>query len=213
MTIPSLLRLEEHRALSGITLSGRVLDLGGDKNSNYLRFFKGTFETFTVNMAPATKPDLVHDLEQKLPLADASYDHVLLINVLEHIFNYQQLLVESARVLKSGGTLVIVVPFLFPYHPSPGDYRRFSASALEKELSQVGLQSITVSPLGGGVFETAYLLIDRLLPKLLRAINFYTVRFVAVGLDRLLETVGRMARKKYQASDYALGFVAIGNKI
>ena len=39
-SVPSLLRLEEHRAFSNIALSGKVLDLGGDKNSEYTSFSK-----------------------------------------------------------------------------------------------------------------------------------------------------------------------------
>lgn len=130
MNIPSLLRVEEHNALAGITLSGRVLDLGGDKHSEYLRFFNGTFETTTLNLSEAVQPDIVHDLEQPLPIADGLYDHVLLINVLEHIFDYRALLRETVRVVKLGGSVVVVVPFLFPVHPSPNDYHRFTSSAL-----------------------------------------------------------------------------------
>lgn len=210
--IPSLLRLEEHRAMSRITLSGRVLDLGGDKNSNYVTYFKGTFTTTTVNISEKSKPDIVHDLEHPIPLADASYDGALLINVLEHVFNYRQLLQESVRILRPGGTVVIVVPFLFPIHPSPYDFHRFTEMALRRECESAGLEHIEVWPLGSGVFAARYLMLDRLLPKPLRALNFYTFRYVVMLADTCVVRVVRMLGKKYVPGDYALGFCVHATK-
>jgi SAM-dependent methyltransferase len=211
MGIPSLLRLEEHRALSGITLSGRVLDLGGDKNSEYLRFFKGQFDTTSVNMSGQAKPDIMHNLEEPLPMADASYDHALLINVLEHIFDYRALLREAKRVVRPGGSVVIVVPYLFPVHPSPEDFHRFTGSALMRELAVAGLHEVQVQALGGGVFRARYLLLDRLLPKPLRMLNFYTGRYVTYALDRLLVALTEALGKRYLPADYALGYVAVAH--
>ena len=212
MNVPSLLRLEEHNALAHLTLSGRVLDLGGDKNSEYLRFFQGQFETMTLNLNEKTRPDILHDLEKPLPVTDASYDHVLLINVLEHVFEYRALLREAVRVLKPDGSLVVVVPFLFPIHPSPNDYHRFTFVALQQELSRVGLKDISVHSLGGGVFASRYLLLDRLLPKFLRVVNFYTCRYVMIACDILMQKIARLFHKKYMREEYALGYSAVGRK-
>lgn len=211
-SIPSLLRLEEHKALSSLTLSGNVLDLGGDKNAEYLHFFKGTFETTTVNFNEKARPDILHNLEEPLPVADSLYDHVVLCNVLEHIFEYRPLLREAVRVLKSGGSIIIIVPFLFPVHPSPQDYRRFSASALYKELEILGLQDISVRALGTGVFAARYVLLDRLLPRPLRLLHFYTCRYAVYGLDALMGVLARAGGKRYDRDEYALGYCATAKK-
>lgn len=44
-----------------------------------------------------------HDLNEPLPIANASYDIVILADVLEHVFLAEELLIEIKRVLKSGG--------------------------------------------------------------------------------------------------------------
>lgn len=212
MDIPSLLRFEEHKALVQITLSGRVLDLGGDKNSEYLRFFKGTFETTTLNLSSKTRPDIVHDLEKPLPIADGSYDHVLLMNVLEHIFEYRALLQEAVRVLRPGGSIVLTVPLLYPFHASPGDYHRFTATMLEKELEKEGFVDIHIQSLGSGVFAARYLLLDRLIPRPLRVVNFYSCRYVVQALDRGVEGLSRFLGKKYDKADYALGHCVVAHK-
>ncbi len=47
-----------------------------------------------------------------LSFKDQSIDHVVCLEVLEHVPNYEAALLEFARVLKPGGRLIITVPFL-----------------------------------------------------------------------------------------------------
>lgn len=210
--IPSLLRLAEHEALKNIRLSGLVLDLGADANSNYLSFVSGVYTVTRVNLDPKTRPDILHDLEKPLPILDAQYDGVVLFNVLEHIFNYRELLSESVRVLRPRGTMVLVVPFLFPIHPSPNDFQRFSSSTLRTHLMKLGLIDIHVQVLGKGVWSACYLLIDRLLPHPVRILNFYSLRFFVLGMDYITLLGARMLGKKYDPADYALGYCVTAHR-
>jgi len=212
MAIDTLLRRAEHEALSRISLDGEVLDLGGDKRSTYRKFLKGDANYTIVNLDPESSPDIAHDLEQSLPVAAQSFDAVLLINVLEHIFNYQQLLEESRRVLKPGGKIVIVVPFMFPVHPSPHDYWRFTSEALARVLADIGFQDITSTPLGSGVFAARYVALDRLMPGAIRLIGCYTFRYIALALDALFTATARALGKKYDPADYALGYMIVAKR-
>lgn len=206
MSFDTLLRQAEHKALTLVSLQGKVLDLGGDRRSTYRIFMKGSPEFTIVNFSPESAPDIVHDLEQPLPVTSATYDGVLLINVLEHIFNYQQLLTESVRVLKPGGKIVVVVPFLFPVHPSPHDYWRFTGESLEKLLLSAGFQDIKIVSLGTGVFSMTYVALDRLLPSPVRLFSYYTFRYLALVLDALFVMLARALGKKYASADYSLGY-------
>mgnify|MGYP001605981257 CR=1 FL=1 len=212
MEIPTLLRKAEHVALTRVSLSGSVLDLGGDKNSGYAHLLGEELHITTVNTDERASPDIFHDLEQSLPLADASYDHVLLINVLEHIYNYRQLLSEAARTVRSGGTVTIIVPFLFPLHPSPNDFWRFSAETLRRECGVIGLTVEELLPLGSGVFAARYVMIDRLMPTPLRLIGAYTLAPLSHLLDVVFARLASLLGKKYIYSDYALGYFVCARK-
>lgn len=212
MTFDTLLRRAEHEALTHITLEGKALDLGGDSRSTYRQFLKGSPAFTILNFSPESAPDIVHDLEQPLPVDSSSYDGVLLINVLEHIFNYQQLLAESARVLKPGGKIVVVVPFSFPVHPSPRDYWRFTGEALKKLLVDLGFQNIAITSLGSGVFSARYVALDRLMPSPIRFVSYYTCRYIVRALDMLFTSTARALGKKYDPADYALGYGVTATK-
>ena len=211
--IPSVLRKAEHNALSRITLTGAVLDVGGSKKSAYQRLFRGLYTLTTVNIDPNALPDITADLENPLPIREATYDAVLLINVLEHIFEYRQLLLESVRVLKPGGILVVVVPFLFPIHPSPRDFHRFTEYALRRKCGRIGLKSITIEVLGRGVFSVRYLLLERLMPLPLRLIGHFSIRFLALSFDIAFNRLARLFGKKYTFEDYALGYCLTARKM
>lgn len=201
----TILRKAEYRALSGITLDGSVVDLGGDARSEYHKLLKGDFSITTANLGGDAKPDVVLDLEKPLPFGEGSYNAALLINVLEHIFEYRQLIEESARILKPGGKIVIVVPFMFPYHPSPKDFHRYSGEALEKALSLAGFMDISVTPLGSGVFSVRWVLLERLLPGFLRPLSFILSPLARL-CDYLFTHFAKLIGKKYQPSDYPLGY-------
>lgn len=80
---------------------------------------------------------------EKLPFADASFDHIICSEVLEHLPDYQKVLQEIYRVLKPGGSLSLSVPRYWPekicwllsraYHSVEGGHIRIFTS---KQLKQ-----------------------------------------------------------------------------
>jgi len=205
----SLFRRLTHSALSNIELNGLVLDLGGENRSEYQHLFQGSYKVYTVNINEDVRPDIVFDLEEaSLPVEDASYDHVLLINVLEHIYNYRQLIEESVRVLKPRGTVIVIVPFLMSVHPSPHDYFRYTRDALEKLCDDAGLQNIEVIGLGAGTFSASYNLKHRFYPSPIHIV-FEKIAFIS---NWLVRTSAQLLNKKYDGSEYPLGYMVIARK-
>ncbi len=111
-----------------------------------------------------TRPDLFGDAHA-LPLADATADNVLMLHVLEHLANPQQALKESARILRTGGRLLIEVPFAYPLHDSPLDFHRWTAYGLAADLRSAGLETLDVRSIGRPT-ETAALLFNLSIARL-----------------------------------------------
>ena len=180
----SLLRSLEYEQLSRITLTGSVLDLGGSRSSGYHNCLKGD-HVFTVVNYGTMHPgmDLHFTLEEAFPLADASYDHAVAINVLEHIFNYHNVFQETARVLKPRGRFVIAVPFMHHIHASPDDYHRYTESTFRKLADRYGFEVLDIMPLGLGICSLMYQCVGGSIPT--RALK-KVCRYLCVQCDTVL---------------------------
>jgi SAM-dependent methyltransferase len=86
-----------------------------------------------IDLEPLPGVDLI-GVAENVPLADASCDGAVLQAVLEHVRDANLTLEELYRVLKPGGSVLIEVPFMQGYHPSPGDYRRYTEQGLRAKL-------------------------------------------------------------------------------
>lgn len=73
-----------------------------------------------------------------IPLPDNAVDTVLATEVLEHVFNLEQILAELHRVLKPGGRLVATLPFAMYEHEVPHDFARYTSFAVRDRLERTG---------------------------------------------------------------------------
>lgn len=196
-----------YKRLEEVALSGAVIDLGGSRKSSYLKGFKGEYTLTVANLEGEETHDVKINLEEPFAIADAQYDHVLCINVLEHIFNYQNVIQESFRILKPGGQAVFAVPFLVQVHPSPHDHWRFTGETLQRLFTEAGFTQVMVEPIGTGVFgAAAQLKFNVLKVPLLRA--------VCIGMSKCIDTiVAKLPNTKNFSKDfYPLGYVVILKK-
>lgn len=152
----SLLRKFEYNAISQLKIDGKILDLGGDRRSGYHELIGGDYEIDVVNINKDAGADFCFDLEKKFPIASESYEAVLCMNVLEHIFNYKNVLEESFRIIKDEGVFTGVVPFMFNVHGSPDDYFRFTGAALGRLLKETGFRDVEIKELGTGIFSVLF---------------------------------------------------------
>ena len=152
----SLLRAEEYQVLSTLTIQGAILDVGGVGTSDYHVLIKGDHTITVANLDENCGADLVFDAEETWPIETKSYDAVLLINILEHLYNHRVALNEAFRVLAPEGRVHIVVPFMFNVHASPNDYFRYTRSALTRLLTDAGFTDVYIEELGSGAFSVIY---------------------------------------------------------
>lgn len=85
---------------------------------------------------------------RRLPILPDSVDTVLATEVLEHVPDPDRCLAEFHRVLRSGGRLLLTVPFQEPLHFLPQDYGRFTPGGLEHLLGQAGFAIERLEPRG-----------------------------------------------------------------
>jgi hypothetical protein len=122
--------------------NGIVLNLG---SGNELR----RKNIINIDMMDYDNVDIVCDIE-KLPFKDNSIDGIMNITVIEHVPNPSKVIDEIYRVLKPGGIIFSVIPFIQPYHASPHDYQRFTLPGIkllhgEFEIIESGVFSGPVS--------------------------------------------------------------------
>lgn len=89
--------------LASGAVTGRVLDVGCGSAK--------TPGAVGLDISPDTEADVVHDLNVfPYPIADSSFDHVLMQDVLEHVMEPVRVLEELHRVLRPGGRLQVRTP-------------------------------------------------------------------------------------------------------
>ena len=85
----SVIREAEYTALKHVSLDGLILDVGGGGASEYQELIKGNHTFYAINIAPEAKPDKIVDIEKTFPLESDIYDHAICMNVLEHVFEFE----------------------------------------------------------------------------------------------------------------------------
>lgn len=198
----SLLRREEYARLADVSIDGRILDVGGVPSAHYHTLIKGTHEFVTANIDP--KADLVFDAEKPWPVESASFEGVLLMNIIEHLYDTRTTLAEARRVLVPGGTFVGTSPFMFNVHPSPDDFGRYTKSALLRMFAEAGFTDVRITELGTGAFSVVYhALIGFMRWSWLANLGIA----MAKGMDRLL---GRLKPGNKMSSEYfPLGYFIV----
>jgi SAM-dependent methyltransferase len=96
---------------------------------------------------------------ENLDLDDETFDVVLCTQVLEHVRRPHQALLEMARVLRPGGVLLMSTHGVYPFHPDPNDYWRWTQQGFEAMFEDVeSLQLAELHPHTGAPATFAMLM-------------------------------------------------------
>ncbi|NBX93355.1 MAG: methyltransferase domain-containing protein [Proteobacteria bacterium] len=100
-----------------------------------------------VDLAKNTGVDVVFDFSVKDETFEGgweagSFNTVVVFNVLEHTFDPYQVLKNAAKCLKPGGTLLVVVPVVWPIHSFPKDHCRLLPDWFEEFARREGLSLV-----------------------------------------------------------------------
>lgn len=184
-------------------LRGTCVDLASGKNPSYQRYWKlNCDKLIRSEYSDDNRPNLVVDLNRKIPLADNYADNVFLFNALYILKKPEESLKEVHRILKSGGSLFLSSPFVANEMPEPYDYFRFTSQKLKEMLGEAGFSEIRIIPYGERFSATVYILHDFLF--------FNTVRFFAFSLALFLDKI--MPRKMKNNHPFPIGYFVIAKK-
>jgi SAM-dependent methyltransferase len=165
----------------------RMLDYGCG-NKPYRELFGGKFRNYVgADIAGNRETDLVIDSEGKVPAADESFDCVLSSQVLEHVTSPRVYLKEAHRLLRPGGSLILSTHGIWPYHPDPTDYWRWTIEGLQLEIRQAGFEIAMVQSVFGIESSALQLWQDATferLPKPLRPIYTWAIQSVIGLIER-----------------------------
>jgi SAM-dependent methyltransferase len=109
-----------------------VLELGGGYGGETCRelILKAGLQYFATDLQPAPGVDFVADFESSdiaahLPARD--FGCVLVLNVLEHVFEPIRVLDNALAITRRGGRVVTITPCQWPVHDYPIDCQRLLA--------------------------------------------------------------------------------------
>lgn len=130
---------------------GRVLDAGSGRSGwrSVILETAEHCESLDLDERGDARPDWIGDLTSMPEVPDDRFDGVVCHQVLEHVRDPFAAAREIARVLKSGGLVIVSVPHLSRRHELPNDYFRFTPEGLGQVLESAGLVVREVRSYGG----------------------------------------------------------------
>lgn len=96
----------------------------------------------------------------RVPSPDGTFDIVICTEVLEHAREDLILISECSRILKSNGLMIVAIPFMYPIHGEPNDFRRYSTFGIKKALEQEMVDIFIEKRFGGISSFAGFLLIN-----------------------------------------------------
>lgn len=129
---------------------GPIVDVGAGLRPDY--------REDVVNLEVVAYPTTdVIAASEYLPFADATFDLVISVAVLEHVRDPFAAARELARIVRPGGRIFAAVPFLQPYHGYPDHYYNMTAAGLRNLFNGFDVERLDVPASGHPVFALTWI--------------------------------------------------------
>lgn len=137
--------------------SGSILDIAAGKDPLYHSFLQKSVSLIKGDIKQGSQ-NIELDMNKPFSYEDNSFDHLLCVNALYIVKDVHQFLSECKRVLKPGGSMVLISPFISNEMPDPDDFRRFTEQGLQNVCKKSGLVVESTDRLGDRFTSAFYLL-------------------------------------------------------
>ncbi len=206
--VREIIESEVADAAASLKAGGVALDAGAGEARHRRCFVRGRYVAVDSRTGDPkwdySRIDVQGDL-LNLPLKTGSVDCVISMVVLEHVRDPGRALAEFSRVLKTGGSLYLVVPFLWEQHQAPHDYLRFTQHGIRMLLQGLPLRVRVLEPMGGFFGVCARRCVD-FLGFFQRGWRWLVFVLLAPVFGLLLPLVLFYADRLDSRKDYSLGF-------
>ncbi len=181
------------RQLARLDEQSRILDVGAGRGDFDALLFKR--QVVALDIYPYPEVDIVCDLTQSNPFKPGCFDAILLMNVLEHVYDTQGFIASLSRLLKPGGLLIVAIPFMVKMHQVPVDFVRLTEFSLIRLGLDHGLRMDELEgyydPIfflaeGTGNLRNAYLPTLNRGGRLMARVLLDGIQILADGLTRLI---------------------------
>lgn len=146
---PIRAHLEAHRAALGddVLEVGARMDSPGQWWINNRPLAVGKWTTCDLQMG--LNVDHVVDMHAPPDFFRGRFTGIVCAEVLEHVERPARFLAGVLACLRPGGLLVFTVPFNFPEHLYPSDYRRWTVHGIRVDLEDAGFTAVDAVYAGG----------------------------------------------------------------
>lgn len=128
----------------------RVLDVGSKPEGGKVDLAYPGIEVVYSNLDGGSQGVVALDITKPFPADLDRFDRILMLNVLEHVYDAETGLHFARQGLQPNGELVVITPYLYPYHRAPLDYFRPSLDWFEEAARRSGLKLVEPCPLSLG---------------------------------------------------------------
>ncbi len=181
-------------------IEGNILDIGCGQKP-YESIFLNAKSYIGVDIEVSghnhkdSKVDFFYDGEI-LPFPDSSFDSLVCFEVLEHVFNVDELFAELTRVLKPNGLFLATVPFVWEEHEAPYDSARYTSYGMEHIAKKNNFEIIELIKSTTNVLTIGQLIINyvvqyvmprgRVLGKLSQIFIIFPLNFMVLFINYIL---------------------------
>jgi SAM-dependent methyltransferase len=193
----------------------RVLVTGGGKHSRgsesvLLDLLNNSVNPIFVDINVVRVPTVIANLTSGWPFREGFFDLIISTWLVEHLESPKQFFCEAFRLLKSGGIVFCVVPFIARKHGSPYDYFRFTDTGLLHLGFSSGFRNMEVRPVGGTPFICCIAL---LWPLFRLPCVGYFLFLLGMAADSLLQIIIKMiGRGDDLINSYPINYVIVAIK-
>jgi len=167
----SIARAFFNNAMRSVCVRGKIADIGAGTRPYYHQYMQKEQGAEFVNLDRLAGDETNFETD-RLPYKDSSFDTVLSMNVLEHIYNHKFHFSELVRIIQPSGKLVLFVPFLYMYHANHNDELldcyRYTKDTLSRLSEENGLLDIKVIPVSRAMMMASLNMVSLSIPRIIR---------------------------------------------